>query len=175
MRSSSCGQLLPNSVSHCICQNNKNPCDICCGRLCFRDASIQAVLKPKSGEHAQALAIDGCLFSNRDKHPRCDGLFVLASKGRLFVLLVELKGTHVDDAYRQLAFTKSSRQEYNDILEHLRQLPGSAMVHVKEFIITNSIVSASTKQKLEKTYGIKPRVELHGKPTLPAPDLRLFL
>ena len=175
MRSLFCGQLLPQHVSRCICQSINNPCDLCCGKLCFRDVGIQAVLQPKPGEYAQALAIDGCLYSKRDGHPKCDGLFVLASKGRLFVLLVELKATHIDDAYRQLEFTKSSRQEYKDVLEHLRQLPVSARVYAKEFIITNSIVGASTKQKLEKAYGVKPRVELHGKPTLPAPDLRCLL
>lgn len=165
--------LLPASMSRCICIGDQKPCSLCCGVLCLRDNKIQVCLKPKAGEYAESLALDGCLYSAKDKYPRCDGLFVLSARGQAFVLLVELKGSHVEEAFEQLRYTKNDRHEYQAILTHLRQsISGTVAIRQLQFIVSNSIVDARTKQKLVKAYGIRPTICLHGKPTLPAPDLR---
>ena len=94
--------LVPVSMDHCICQANKRPCDLCCGNLCFLDAGIHVVFRPKKNEDAVAVALDGCVFT--DSRKKCDGMFVLFRSHRIDVLLVELKGSHLEDAYEQIVY-----------------------------------------------------------------------
>ena len=100
--------LVPAHLARCICLANKLPCDLCCGDLCFIDEGIHVVFRPKKDEVAIAVALDGCVFT--DNRKKCDGMFVLSRSDRTDLLLVEMKGSHLEDAYEQIAYVAKHRQ-----------------------------------------------------------------
>jgi hypothetical protein len=112
--------LVPSILASCICLGNKLPCEICCGNLCFLDSGIHVVFEPKKNETAVAVALDGCFFTDSQK--KCDGMFVFFRSDRIDVLLVELKGSHLEDASEQIAYVVNHRQEYADFVSHLASL-----------------------------------------------------
>jgi hypothetical protein len=153
---------------------SKKPCDLCCGKLCFLDQGICVKLIPKSDEEAIGLALDGCLFA--DKLKKCDGLFVLRQARQIFIALIELKATHVEDAYAQVAYVRDHRREYVGLVEHLSELVANRrQIRQQAFIITTSAIDRRTQQKLENSYKIRPRMITLGKPVSSAPDLRAYL
>ena len=162
--------LVPSALAHCICLANKSPCDLCCDGLCFLDQGIRVTIKPKGGEKAVALALDGCIFN--DNQTKCDGLYILSQPGQILVLLVELKATHIDDAYNQISYVVNHRKEYSDVISHARSITGHGTVREKSFIVTTGSINKRTQQKLEKAFGIRPEVITVEKPASAAPDLR---
>ena len=65
---------------------------------------------------ALPVALDGCVFT--DNRKKCDGMFVLSRSDRTGLLLVEMKRSHLEDAYEQIAYVVNQRQEYTDIVSH---------------------------------------------------------
>ncbi len=166
--------LVPSDLQHCVCLASKKPCDLCCGKLCFLDQGICVKLIPKSGEEAIGLALDGCIFADNLK--RCDGLFVLKQASQVFIALIELKATHVDDAYAQIAYVRDHRTKYADLVKHLNEMVANRrQIRQQAFIVTTSAIDRRTQQKLETSYGIRPRIITLGKPASSAPDLRAEL
>lgn len=166
--------LVPTALQPCVCVANKKPCDLCCGKLCFLDQGIYVKLIPRKGEKAIGLALDGCIFADNLK--KCDGLFVLKQASQVFLALIELKGSHVDDAYAQIAYVRSQRTEYADLVKHLSEIVANRrQIREQAFIITTSAIDRRTQQKLETTYGIRPRIITIEKPASSAPDLRAEL
>lgn len=166
--------LVPASLSHCICLANKVPCDLCCGDLCLLDAGIHVVCRPKKNEAVVAVALDGCVFT--DNRKKCDGMFVLSRSDRTSLLLVEMKGSNIGDAYEQIAYVINHRQEYTDTVSHLASLaPGKLRVRETSVIVTTGQINTSYKDKLEKAWGIRPAIFTVQKPAGAAPDLRKFL
>lgn len=166
--------LVPPALQHCVCLANRKPCDLCCGKLCFLDQGICVKLIPKSGEQAIGLALDGCIFADNLK--KCDGLFVLSQARQVFIALIELKATHVDDAYAQIAYVRDHRPEYAHFLKYLGELVANRrQIRQQAFIITTSAIDLRTQQKLENSYRIRPRIITLGKPASSAPDLRAEL
>jgi hypothetical protein len=163
--------LLPDSLNSCICLENKSPCDLCCGDLCFLDAGIHVVFRPKKTETAVAVALDGCVFT--DSRKKCDGMFILSRSDRIDVLLVELKGSHLEDAYEQIAYVVNHREEYTNAIAHLTTL-GQTKRPVREssVIVSTGLINRNTQQKLEKAWGIRPAIITVQKPAGAAPDLR---
>jgi hypothetical protein len=166
--------LVPGKLAACICLANKSPCDLCCGDLCFLDAGIHVVFRPKKNETAVAVAMDGCVFI--DSRKKCDGMFILTRPDRIDVLLVELKGSHLDDAYEQIAYVVNHRKEYADAISHLACLaPTQRQVRERSVIVSTGLISRNAQQKLEKAWGIRPSIITVQKPARSAPDLRNIL
>lgn len=163
--------LVPHNLESCICRANKLPCELCCGDLCFLDDGIHVVFRPKRGEVAVALALDGCVFT--DNRKKCDGMFVLSRAGQIYVLLVELKGSHIDDAYEQISFVVNHRQEYRDVINSLSpKVANAKQIKQRSFIVTTSAIDLSVRQKLENAYRVRPEIITVEKPASLAPDLR---
>jgi hypothetical protein len=171
MTTSTQAALLPDRLTSCICLGNKLPCDLCCGDLCFLDAGIRVVFRPKKTETAVAVALDGCVFT--DSRKKCDGMFVLSRSDRIDALFVELKGSHLEDAYEQIAYVVKHRQEYVDVIAHLASL-GQTKRPVREssVIVSTGLINRNAQQKLEKAWGIRPAIITVQKPAGAAPDLR---
>lgn len=166
--------LVPASLDHCICKANKRPCVLCCGDLCFLDAGIHVVFRPKKNEDAVAVALDGCVFT--DSRKKCDGMFVLFRSDRIDVLLVELKGSHLEDAYEQLAYVVNHRQEYADFVSHQTGLaPANRRVRESSVIVSTGKIDKRDREKLEKAWGVRPAIITAQKPASAAPDLRKLL
>lgn len=153
----------------CVCTSNGEPCKLCCDRLCFEEKGKHVKLIPRKAESAIALALDQCVF--RDNNLKCDGLFVLSQHNKSYVLLVELKGVDIPHAYEQIAYVLNSRPEYQEILDHVRANTEGSLVQ-KSFIVSNGVLGAKEKQKLENTLKIRPVLIAGQKPADKAPDLR---
>jgi hypothetical protein len=163
--------LVPANLAQCICLANKRPCDLCCGDLCFIDEGIHVVFRPKKDEVAIAVALDGCVFT--DNRKKCDGMFVLSRSDRTDLLLVEMKGSHLEDAYEQIAYVAKHRQEYTDIVSHLARLaPAKLRVRETSVIVSTGLINPRDREKLEKAWGIRPAIITVQKPARAAPDLR---
>lgn len=166
--------LVPDNLARCICLGNKRPCNLCCGDLCFLDVGIHVIFKPKKDENAIAVALDGCVFTDNQK--KCDGMFILSRSDRTDLLLVEMKGSHLEDAYEQIAYVAEHRQEYTDIVAHLASLPpANRPVRTSSVIVTTGLINPRDREKLEKAWGIRPEIITVQKPARAAPDLRTIL
>ena len=174
MTTSAWPALVPANLAQCICLANKLPCDLCCGDLCFLDAGIHVVFRPKKNEAAVAVALDGCVFTDNQK--KCDGMFVLFRSHQIDVLLVELKGSHLEDAYEQIAYVVNHRQEYADFVSHLASLaPTNRRIRESSVIVSSGKINERDREKMEKAWGVKPEVITAQKPASAAPDLRINL
>jgi hypothetical protein len=166
--------LVPANLAQCICLANKRPCDLCCGDLCFIDEGIHVVFRPKKDEVAIAVALDGCVFT--DNRKKCDGMFILSRSDRTGLLLVEMKGSHLEDAYEQIAYVINHRPEYTDVVSHLASLaPGKLRVRETSVIVSTGQINPRDRDKLEKAWGIRPAIFTVQKPARAAPDLRKLL
>lgn len=117
------------------------------------------------------MALDGCVFTDYQK--KCDGLFVLFRSGRVDIILVELKASHVVDAFEQISHVMQSRKEYRDIVSHLTSLVANPRQIVqRSFIVTTGFLNPQVRQKWEKACGVLPRVITVEKTASSAPDLR---
>lgn len=155
--------------NNCVCKGRGNPVGICVENLFLREKGKQVKLIPHKGEEAVLLALDGCAFS--DNRPKCDGLFFLSQKSRKLMIPVELKGTHLSDAFNQLAYTIKKRDEFT-ILKELFRGNEAKQISVKSFIISNQMIKMVEKEKLEKIYDIRVSQILQSEATKPIPDLR---
>ena len=174
MTTSALPALVPANLAQCICLANKRPCDLCCGDLCFMDEGIHVVFRPKKDEVAIDVALDGCVFT--DNRKKCDGMFVLFRSHRIDVLLVELKGSHLEDAYEQIAYVVNHRQEYADVVSHQASLaPINRRVRESSVIVSTGKINKRDREKLEKAWGVRPAIITAQKPASAAPDLRKFL
>jgi len=161
--------LIPQSMTVCVCASNGIPCTLCCDSLCFEENGKHVKLIPRKAERATALALDQCIF--RDNDLKCDGLFVLSQPNKSYVLLVELKGVDIPHAYEQIAYVLNSRAEYRHILDHVRSNTTGSLVQ-KSFIVSNGVLGAKDKRKLERVWSIRPVLIAGQKPADKAPDLR---
>jgi hypothetical protein len=138
------------------------------------DEGIHVVFRPKKNEAAVAVALDGCVFT--DNRKKCDGMFVLFRSHQIDVLLVELKGSHLEDAYEQIAYVVNSRQEYADAVSHLASsAPINRRVRESSVIVSTRKIDKRDRKKLEKAWGVRPEIIAAQKPASAAPDLRKYL
>lgn len=155
----------------CRCINRGNPHDLCDGPFHFEEKGKKVRLIPKKNENALALVIDDCVC--KDMNPKCDGLFIFEKKNRRWMILVELKGNRLNDAVRQLAYTKNDRQEYTQIKNLLQ--PDKYQIVEKAYIISNYLISRPELEKLGNAEGIRITAIVHSKATKPEPDLRDYI
>jgi hypothetical protein len=156
---------------NCVCRASNVPSELCDGELTFREKGKQVTLSLRRGEEAKAIVIDGCVCS--DQNRRCDGLFLYKRSNKRWMILVELKGSHIDDAFEQLASTRS-RSEYHEIVDLFQEGRNHSITHLA-FIISNHLFSKIDKQKYESRYGFRVKGVLLGAATSPIPDLRKYL
>lgn len=157
--------------SECVCKAKGNPHKLCDGELSFEEKGKKVKLTPKPGELAKALVVDGCICT--DKQPRCDGLFIVKQKNKQCIIMVELKGTRLQDAFDQLTYMKYQRPEYVELLELLKE---DSPVTVSElaFIVSNYIPTKREMHDLERSNQIRVNNILHSEATKPIPDLRNY-
>jgi len=146
---------------------------ICLSEYGFSEEGKKVKLCPKSGEKVMAIVLDGCVFT--DNKPKCDGLFLFAASNRKAAVLVELKGAgDIPRAFEQLAYVRTERLEYRDLLNRLNQLPGPKATE-KAFIVSNGLLTKPQKENLENQYCIRVESVLHCEASTPVPDLRHYL
>jgi len=156
----------------CVCLSRSNPTKLCDGRLSFEENGRKIILRPKSGEEALAIVVDGGVC--RDKLPKCDGLFLLRKSNKRWIILVELKGSDLEHAFEQLAYMKKERMEYRELLSLFGGVGAGVLVE-KAFVVSNRMISRTAHQKLERENGIRVSGILQSAASSPIPDLRNYL
>jgi hypothetical protein len=87
-----------------------------------------------------------------------------------------MKGSHLEDAYEQIAYVINHRQEYIDIVSHLASLaPAKLRLRETSVIVSTGQINPRDRDKLEKAWGIRPAIVTVQKPARAAPDLRKHL
>ncbi len=166
---------LPPNVARCVCLDHDNPHRLCLGNHGFKEKRQQVKLNVQRSETVKALVLDGCLLSDRTKKS-CDGLFLFCKNNKTYILLIELKGTHIEDAFEQLASVKNEHQEYVDLCRYIRGNMKGQIIE-KCFVITNGTMGRKVQAHLEKSWGIKVGIITQQKTKRDAatPDLRKYL
>lgn len=156
----------------CVCKRRSVPHSLCNGVLEFEEKGKKVKLVPRNGEEAKAVVIDGCVCN--DSHLKCDGIFLLRSNNKNYMILVELKGKNIDHAFEQLAYVRNHRPEYTELKQlFMENQPGS--LRHEAFIVSNFVLKKVEHQKLENTYNIRVKGILHSEATKPVPDIRTLL
>lgn len=156
----------------CICQGNGIPNKLCDGQLSFEERGKKVKITLHQGEEAKALVIDQCVCVDNDK--KCDGMFLYRRGNKHWMILVELKGTHIDDAFKQLVFMRKHRPEYKQI-EFLFMAGQKGNLKHEAFVVSNFLITSIEKQKFEKRYNFRVKAVLHSEATRVVPDIRRFL
>ena len=156
---------------NCACVRNGEPHALCSGAYGLREKGMEVFLKPLHGEEACALVVDGCLVSERDEFPRCDGIFLLKQPGKKWVITVELKGSDLYRAYEQLQYTRLSRPFYADIVGEFRNNEPTQLIEYS-YIVSSCIVSSAEKARMNHQFNFNVRSILKTSASEPVPDLR---
>ena len=155
----------------CVCIRNGEPHALCSGAYGLRENGMEVCLKPHHGEDACAIVVDGCLVSDRDVNPRCDGIFLLKQPNKKWVVTVELKGSDLYHAYEQLNFTRRRRTFYSDLIDAFRNNE-TTQVFETSFIVSNHLFSSADKARMNLIFRLNVHTILHTSATLPVPDIR---
>jgi hypothetical protein len=156
----------------CVCRGRSNPDKLCDGVYTFEEKGKKVTLEPKAGEEALAVVIDGCVCADNDT--KCDGMFLYRRSSKRWIILVELKGTDLEHAFEQLAYTKMHRPEYKEI-HKLFSEENRHFLTEKSFIVSNRIIHKVEHKKLEIRHRIRVSHILHSAATTPVPNLRMYL
>lgn len=157
---------------NCVCRGRANPNDLCDGKLTFEEKGKKITLELKAGEEAIAVVIDGCVCE--DNISKCDGMFLYKRNNKRWIILIELKGSDLEHAFKQLAFMKNKRPEYNELYSLFSE-ENKYNLQEKSFIVSNHILQRTEHQKFENSNGIRVTKILHSAATKPVPNLRDYL
>jgi hypothetical protein len=69
----------------CVCQRRGEPAVSCAEEFVLQEKGKKVTLRPKGGEQAKLLVLDGCLL--KDDLPKCDGVFFLEIASKAFMNL----------------------------------------------------------------------------------------
>ncbi|PTN07258.1 hypothetical protein [Mangrovibacterium marinum] len=155
----------------CECVRRHEPNKLCDGALTLQEKGKKVTLSLKQGEQGKALVIDGCICA--DKSKKCDGVFLYKRGPKKWIALVELKGSHLDDAFGQLDQMRN-RDEYNELIDLFRNGENYPIKRAF-FVISNHIFSKPEIQKLENAFQFRLTKVLHSEATRRIPDLRDYL
>lgn len=151
---------LPEKFNCCVCVkagscvDTGKRCSLCFGSNGFQEKGQQVKLVPqKNDEQVKAIVLDGCLLSDDSKR-RCDGLFLFCKASKIYIVLVELKGTHIEDACDQLACVKNEHQEYANLFKLIENHKKVKIIEMF-FIITNVAVSSREQRRFNKEYNMR--------------------
>lgn len=156
----------------CVCKRRSVPHSLCNGVLEFEEKGKKVKLVPRNGEEAKAVVIDGCVCN--DSHLKCDGIFLLRSNNKNYMILVELKGKNIEHAFEQLAYVRNHRPEYTE-LKQLFMANQSGSLRHEAFIVSNAVISSSMKRRFEKTHNININSIIVSEATKPVEDIRTRL
>ena len=151
----------------CVCIGRNNPNNLCEAPLTFQEKGVKVTLSLRNNEEAQAIVLDGCVCIDNKK--KCDGLFLFKRSNNRKIILVELKGTHLDDAFEQISLTKQ-RAEYQELVQLFSE-NGNHRVSPSAFIISSTIFKRHEIAALENQHNIRVKV-LYCGPTSKIPDIR---
>lgn len=155
----------------CVCNRRSIPHSLCNGVLEFEEKGKKVKLVPRNGEEAKAVVIDGCVCN--DDNRKCDGIFLLRSNNKNYMILVELKGTNIEHAFGQLAYMRTNRPEYAELKQlFMANQPGS--LRHEAFIVSNAVISSLMKKRFEITHSIKVKSIIVSEATKPVQDLRSY-
>lgn len=161
------------SYERCACAGRNNPNSLCGGELILEEKGKKVQLRPRRGERAKAVVIDGCVCT--DNQTKCDGLFLLRGSNNMhYMILVELKGSDIPHAFEQLAYVRYERAEYKEI-ESLFMTGERGQPNHLAFIVSNRMISPPEIQKLEKKKNIRVRKILLSKVTSKIEDIREYI
>lgn len=134
----------------------------------FRKKANRLSLGSRSEEEVKAVVDDDCLLSSQQAK-KCDGLSIFSdnkeNNKKIYIVLVELKGTDIDTAFEQLTSVKQS-QEYREIITCLTRKSncGKPVKPSEQYlIVTNSNLSRNQQAKPEKHYRIKTKIRTSQK------------
>lgn len=160
------------SFETCVCQGRGIPNNLCDSNLSFEENGKKVKITLRPGEEAKALAVDQCLCT--DNRQKCDGMFLYRRGNKHWMILVELKGTHMEDAFEQLAYMRNNRPEYKQIETWFMNGQHGNLKH-EAFIVSNFKLTEVEKQKFERLHGIRVKTILYSEATSPIPDIRQYL
>ena len=167
---------LPQNVADCVCLSSGNPHKLCFGNNGFQEKKVQVKFSIKSNEELKSIILDGCLLTSRATQKSCDGLFLFFQANKIYILLIELKGSHhIEDAFEQLSDVKYKSQEYANLYKHIKRNKKGSSIIEKYFVITNGYMNQSRKSKLQSIYNIKVEIVTREKRKGAAPDLRKYV
>ena len=166
---------LPPKVDRCVCLGHDDPHRLCFGENGFKEKRQRVKLSAQRRETVKAVVLDGCLLSDSPQKS-CDGLFLFCKSNKTYILLIELKGTHIEDAFEQLACVKHEHREYADLREHIKENTKGQIIE-KCFVVTNGTIEKTVKAKLERIWRVKVGIVTQQKTKRDAatPDLRKYL
>jgi hypothetical protein len=156
----------------CVCKSRGIPNNLCDGDLSFDEKGKKVKISTRTGEEAKALAIDQCVCN--DANLKCDGLFLYRRQNKNWMILIELKGSEIEHAFKQLHYTRNNRPEYEQI-ETLFMAGQRGSLKHEAFVVSNFKKTEVEKQKLENKYGIRVKAILHSEACIPMLDVRRFL
>lgn len=164
--------LSDSDIICCSCQGKKTPHPICAGTLRLDENGVKVQLKPRVGESAQLIIMDGCFCSAKGK--KCDALYLLQQNSIRQLLTVELKGTHVEDAVEQLADTLE-RDEYKRVKRNFSILEPIMPLREYSFVLSHQSLGSLDLKRLRQARNFKLRVITTSKGTGKMTDLRRWL
>ena len=134
----------------------------CLGDDGFDENGKKIKLKAERTERVKAIILDGCLLTNQNKL-RCDGLFLFFRTNEIFFVLIELKGTDIEHACKQLSYVKNNCDEYKDLLKFIKD---NMKINITEkcFIVSPLGLKEVEKyrEEYERQYNISFRFILPG-------------
>ncbi len=158
--------------SHCECRRMDNTHQLCQSDLMLQEEGKKVELVLRTGEEAKALVLDGCVFT--DNATKCDAMYLFQGKGKKVIALVELKGAaDIAHAFKQLAYTRHQRPEYQDLKQALHS-SGPGITQEKAFVISNGTLSKPLREQLEREHNIRVSAILHSESTSKVPDIRAY-
>ena len=156
----------------CVCIANGMPDVLCSSKLSFQENGKKVSLSLRAGEEAKAVVIDQCVCADNDT--KCDGLFLCRRNKKHWMILIELKGSDLQHAFEQLAYTRYKRPQYKDIEQlFMKNQPGQ-LKH-DAFVVSNHQMPKNEMQKLENNHNIRVKAILFSEATRPTPDIREYL
>jgi len=156
----------------CVCKRRGIPNGLCESNLSFEEKGKKVQFSVRPGEEAKALAIDQCVCN--DANMKCDGLFLYRRRNKHWMILIELKGSEIEHAFKQLHYMRTNRPEYKQI-ETLFMAGQKGNLKEEAFVVSNFKKTDVERQKLENKYSIRVKAILHSEATFPVPDVRQYL
>lgn len=135
-----------SKLESCQCVGVKRPQAMCAGPLMLDNRGVKARWTPKSGQDVSLYIVDGCLTTSGR---RCDALFSVRGKDA-GVMLIELKGTHAQEGFEQLASTFKSA-EYK---EFIADTFGAARVRQRAMLVSRVVVTQFERDRFYRDHGL---------------------
>lgn len=160
-------------LEKCTCTGIKKPHTMCAGPYRLDEKGVKVELNPRQRERVNLIVMDGCYCKAPGQ--KCDAVYLVHGAAQKFVVAVELKGTNLEMAVKQLAHTRH-RTEYKTLVT---QFASSEPTHYKvihrSFVISHVPLGARKTEALSRQYSITFSHLVSAKGTGKVIDLRAHL